>query len=91
MKNSPVDNSKIVHSLIRGVIMQCCYAGDKNFTNYVFCYPQFSGVIQNIENCCAIKQNFEKSIFDSIKLIIMIIIDIDKQESKWHNDFQYFG
>ena len=38
-----------------------------------------------------LEQNFEKSIFDSIKLIILIIIDIDKQESKWHNDFQYFG
>ena len=37
------------------------------------------------------EQNFENSIFDSIKLIILIIIDIDKQESKWHNDFQYFG
>ena len=24
-------------------------------------------------------------------MIILIIIDIDKQESKWHNNFQYFG
>ena len=31
-----------------------CSAEAKNFTNYVFCHPQFSGVIQNIENCCAI-------------------------------------
>ena len=38
-----------------------------------------------------LEQNFENSIFDSIKLIILIIINIDKQESKWHNDFQYFG
>ena len=37
------------------------------------------------------EQNFENSIFDPIKLIILIIIDIDKQESKWNNDFQYFG
>ena len=45
---------KVVHSLIRGVLIQSCSAGAKNFTNYVFCHPQFSGVIQNIENCCAI-------------------------------------
>ena len=43
------------HSLIRGVLIQSCSAGAKKFTNYVFCHPQFSGVIQNIENHCAIK------------------------------------
>ena len=42
------------HSLIRGVLIQICSAGDKNLTNYLFCRPQFSGVIQNIENHCAI-------------------------------------
>ena len=42
------------HSLIRGVVIQSCPAGPTNFTNYVFCHPQFSGVIQNIENRCAI-------------------------------------
>ena len=42
------------HSLIRGVLLQSCPAGAKNVTNYVFCHPQFSGVIQNIENDCAI-------------------------------------
>ena len=42
------------HSLIRGVLIQSCLARAKNFTNYVFCLPQFSGVIKNIENCCAI-------------------------------------
>ena len=42
------------HSWIRGVLIQSCSAGAKNFTNYVFCHPQFSGVIQNNENCCAI-------------------------------------
>ena len=42
------------HSLIRGILIQSCSAGAKNFTNNVFCHPQFSGVIQNIENCCAI-------------------------------------
>ena len=56
-----------------------------------FCHPQFSGVIQNNENRCAIRAKFWKFDFDTIKLIILIIIDIDKQESKWHNDFQYFG
>ena len=40
--------------LIRGILLQRSSAGAKKFTNYVFCYPQFSGVIQNIENRCAI-------------------------------------
>ena len=38
----------------RGSYIQCCSAGAKNFTNYVFCHPQSNGVIQNIENRCAI-------------------------------------
>ena len=46
------------HSLIRGVLRKSCSAGAKKFTNYVFCHPQFSGVIQNIENCCAIRAKF---------------------------------
>ena len=46
--------SKVLHSLIRGVLIQSCSAGAKNSTNYVFCHPQFSGVIQNIENRVAI-------------------------------------
>ena len=41
------------HSLIRVVLIQICSAGAKNFINNVFCHPQFSGVIQNIENRCA--------------------------------------
>ena len=44
----------------RGVLIQSCSARAKNFTNYVFCHPQFSGVIQNIENCCAIRAKFWK-------------------------------
>ena len=66
------------HSLIRGVLIQSYSAGAKNFTNYVFCHPQFSGVIQNIENHCAIKAKFKKITFYSIKLIILIIVDIGK-------------
>ena len=42
------------HNLIRVVLIQSYSAGAGNF-NYVFCHPQFSGVIQNIENCCAIR------------------------------------
>ena len=42
------------HSLIRGVLIHSCSTRAKNFTNYVFCHPQFGGVIQNIETCCAI-------------------------------------
>ena len=48
----------INHSLIREVLIQSCSAGAKNFTNYVFCHPQFIGVIQNIENHGAIKAKF---------------------------------
>ena len=46
------------HSLIRGVFIQSYFTGAKNFTNYVFCHPQFSGVIQNIENRCVIRAKF---------------------------------
>ena len=45
---------ELTHSLIRGVLIQSCSAVAKNFTNYVFCHPQYSGVIQDIENRCAI-------------------------------------
>ena len=38
-------------------------AGTKIFTNYVFCHPQFSGVIQNIENHFAIRAKFWKNWF----------------------------
>ena len=36
------------HSLIRVVLMQSCSAGAETTI------PQFSSIIQNIENCCAI-------------------------------------
>ena len=53
---SPFINlSKSIDSLIRGVLIQSCFAGAKKITNYLFCHLQFSGVIQNIENCCAIR------------------------------------
>ena len=48
----------VVHSLIRAVLIQSCSTRTKKFTNYVFCHPQFSEVIQNIENCCAIRAKF---------------------------------
>ena len=44
--------------MIRGVLIQSCPTGAKNFTNYVFCHPQFSSVIQNIENRWAILTPF---------------------------------
>ena len=58
------------HSLIRVVLIQSCPAGAENFTNYVLYHPQFSSVIQNIENRCAVplELNFEKTYFYSIKL-----------------------
>ena len=49
---------EVIHSLIRGVLIQSCSTGAKNFTNYVFFHPQFSDVIQNIENRCAIRAKF---------------------------------
>ena len=51
------------HSLIRGFFIQSCSAGAKNFTNYVFCHLQFGGVIQNIENLCAILTLFVCRLF----------------------------
>ena len=54
-----------IHILIRGVLIQSCSAEAKNFTNYDFCPPQFCGVIQNIENCCAIRFKFWKFYFDN--------------------------
>ena len=53
----------LAHSLIRGVLIQSCSAGAKNCTDYVFCHPQFSGVILNIENLCAIKAKILKNQF----------------------------
>ena len=67
------------HSLIRGVLIQSCSAGAKNFTKCVFYHVQFSCVIQNIAYHRAIKTKFWKIDFYYIKLIILIIIDIDKQ------------
>ena len=52
------DWGRLAHSLIRGVLIKSCSAGAKKFTNYVFCHPQVSSVIQNIENYCTIKAKF---------------------------------
>ena len=57
------------HSLIRGVLIQSCSAGVKNFTKYVFCHPQFSGVIQNVENRCASSVKFLKNDFLLYKIV----------------------
>ena len=54
VKHMKKRNVLILHSLIRGVLIQSCPAGATNFTNYVFCHPQVSGIIQNIKNHCAI-------------------------------------
>ena len=81
----------VVHSLIRGVLIQSCSAGAKNFTNYVFCHSQFSGVIQNIQNCCAISAKFWKNWFLLYKIGYFDNNQHRQQGFKWHNDFQYFG
>ena len=62
------------HSLIRVVLIQSCSARAKNFTNYIFCHPKFSGVIQNIENCCAIR---------AIKFDFWLY-KIDYLDNSWH-------
>ena len=48
----------LTHSLIRGVLIQSCSAGAKNFTKCVFYHVQFSGAIQNIAYHRAIKTKF---------------------------------
>ena len=79
------------HSLIRGVLIQSCSAGAKN-SPIMYFFIHNSVVLSKILKIVVPKgQNFENLTFDSIKLFILIIIDIEKQESKWHNDFQYFG
>ena len=49
---------RLRRSLIRGVLIQSCSAGVKNFTKCVFYHVQFSGVIQNIAYHRAIKTKF---------------------------------
>ena len=46
------------HSMIRGVVIQSCSAGAKNFTKYVFFHAQFNGLVKNSQNHCAIKAKF---------------------------------
>ena len=79
------------HSLIRGVLIQSCSAGAKMFTNYVFCNPQFSGVIQNIENRCAILTLFVYVDYYQNNQFYRVKIGFFKILPLWHNDFQYFG
>ena len=84
-------NQNKPHRLIRGVLIQSCPAGSINFTNYVFCHVQFSGVIQNIENRCAIRAKFWKNWFLLYKIGYFDNNRHRQTGSKWHNDFQYFG
>ena len=64
------------HSLI-----QSYSAGARNFTKYVFFHVQFGGLVQNIQNYCAISVKLKKNntIFYSIKLISLVIICIDNK------------
>ena len=65
------------------VLIQSCSTGAENFTNYVFCHPQFNGVIQNIENHAIltpviikiIKSKIEFSKFCSYGTTIFNILD----------------
>ena len=45
------------HRLIRGVLIQSCSAGARNFTKHVFFHVQFSGLVQNSQNYCAISKD----------------------------------
>ena len=69
-------HSQWMHSLISGVLIQSCSAGAKNFPNYIFCHVQFSGVIQNIENHCAIRAKFWKNLF--------LLYKIGYFDNNWH-------
>ena len=77
-----------VHSLIRGVLIQCCSAGAKNFTNYLFCHPQVSGVIQKIENLCAILTLFAYVVYYQNNQFYIVKIDFS---NFCFNDTMIFG
>ena len=49
--------------LIRGVLIQSCSAGVKNFTKYVFFHVEFNSLVQNSQNYCAISVKFLKNDF----------------------------
>ena len=74
----------MVHNLIRGVLIQSFSAGAKKFPNYVFCHPQFSGVIQNIENQLC---HFDSCLYMSIIIQIINFIESKIKFSK----FCYYG
>ena len=84
--------TKATHSLIRGVRIQSCTTGAKKFTNYLFCHPQFSSVIQNIaqllchfDSCLSYVDYYQNNQFYRAKNQIFKIVLL------WHNNFQYFG
>ena len=69
-----------LHSLFRGVLIQSCSAGAKNFTKYVFFQVQFNGLVKTSQNYCAISVKFKKkNDFYSVKLISLVIICIDNK------------
>ena len=70
------------------IIKQICSAGAKKFTNYVFCHPQFRGVIQNIETCCAIRAKFLKFNFWLYKIDYF---DNNRHRQTAKMAQQYFG
>ena len=71
------------HSLI-GFLYKVAPPDLKNFTTIQWCYAKYWKLLCH-------NSKILKIWVLTIKLNILIIIDIDKQESKWHNNFQYFG
>ena len=59
-------NGFVRYYLVIGVLIKSSPTRAKNFTNYVFCHPQFSGDIQNFENRCAILTPLPMSIIIKI-------------------------
>ena len=60
LKGAQIDD---LHSLFRGVLIQSCSAGAKNFTKYAFFHVQFNGLVKNSQNHCAISVKFLKNDF----------------------------
>ena len=75
----------------QGVLIQSCTAGAKNFTNYVFSHPQFSGVIHNIGNYHAILTLIVYAIFYEPNQFYRVKIVFLKHLHIWHSNFGKFG
>ena len=58
-----IEQAIALHSLIRGVLIQSCSTGAKNFTKYVFFHVQFNGLVKHSQNHCTISVKILKNDF----------------------------